>query len=152
MGYQRRVHGIAQYSQLNLMDGFSHSQLEMNLFHDTGMLLIIGIFAFVTVINLSQGLALSNGAQTSGGNLLGIELYSSFWETKSFLDNGCQFPDSPAFLSQNILGASGQNNDLCASRCHTDFNTRIAILCQLSGQKLVELSFEEPISDKLLFL
>ena len=44
---------IAQYSQLNLMDGFSHSQLEMNLFHDTGMLLIIGIFAFVTVIGVS---------------------------------------------------------------------------------------------------
>ncbi len=35
------------------MDGFSHSQLEMNLFHDTGMLLIIGIFAFVTVIGVS---------------------------------------------------------------------------------------------------
>ena len=44
---------IAQYSQLNLMDGFSNSQLEMNLFHDTGIVLIIGIFAFVTVIGTS---------------------------------------------------------------------------------------------------
>ena len=44
---------IAQYSQLNLMDGFSHSQLEINLFHDTGIVLIIGIFAFVTVIGTS---------------------------------------------------------------------------------------------------
>ena len=35
------------------MDGFSHSQLEMNLFHDTGILLIIGNFAFVRVIGVS---------------------------------------------------------------------------------------------------
>ena len=32
------------------MDAFSYSQLEINLFHDTGIVLILGIFCFVSVL------------------------------------------------------------------------------------------------------
>lgn len=44
---------IAHNSQLNLIDAFSFSQLEINLFHDTGIVLILGIFCFVSILGFS---------------------------------------------------------------------------------------------------
>lgn len=51
---ERALNWIAHDSQLNLIDGFSQNQIEIGLFHDTGIVLILGIFIFVSILGGSM--------------------------------------------------------------------------------------------------
>merc|ERR1719333_616007 len=101
---------------------------------------------------VSERLSLSNGTQTTGGNLLSIELDGSLWEVKSLLNKTGQFSDSSSLFSENILGSGGHDDDLGSGWSHTDLNTGVTILGQLPGEELVELSLEDTILNKLSLL
>lgn len=76
-------------------------------------------------------------------------LNSSLWEVEPFLYYWGQFSDSPAFFTEDILCSGGQDNDFSTCWCDTDFYTTVAIFCQLSRQKIVQLSLEHSICNEL---
>lgn len=76
-------------------------------------------------------------------------LNSSLWEVEPFLYNWGKFSDSPAFFTKDILCSGGQDNDFSTCWCDTDFYTTVAIFCQLSRQKIVQLSLEHSICNEL---
>jgi hypothetical protein len=47
------------------------------------------------------------------------------------------------------LSLGGQDDDLGSGRCHSDFDTTVAIFGQLFGEKVVELGFEDTSTNKL---
>lgn len=76
-------------------------------------------------------------------------LNSSLWEVEPFLHYWGQFSDSPAFFTEDILCSGGQDNDFSTCWGDTDFYTTVAIFCQLSRQKIVQLSLEHSICNEL---
>merc|ERR1719373_1133045 len=68
------------------------------------------------------------------------------------LDHAGELTDPPALLSQDVLGAGGHDDDLGPGGGHADLHTRVTILGQLTGQELVQLSFENSVSDELPLL
>lgn len=76
-------------------------------------------------------------------------LNSSLRKVVPFLDHRCQFTDASALLTQNILRSGGQNDDLRAGGSHSHLNTAVAILGQLTGEELVQLSLEQTVLHKL---
>jgi hypothetical protein len=52
-------------------------------------------------------------------------------------------------LTQHVLCPGGADDDLCAHGGHTDLHARVAILCQLTSQQLVQLGEEHAIGDEL---
>lgn len=71
------------------------------------------------------------------------------FEVEPLLNDRGQFPDSPSLLTQHALCVSGHKDDLCPLWSDTDLHTRVAIFSQLTSQELVELSFEDSVSNKL---
>ena len=51
---------------------------------------------------VTERLSLSNGAETSVGNLLSVKLNTVLRKPESLLHKRCQLPDSPSFLTYNI--------------------------------------------------
>merc|ERR1719225_1739306 len=101
---------------------------------------------------VTERLGLGNGAQTTSGHLLSVQLDGSLGEVESLLDDAGQLTDPPALLSQHVLCAGGHDDDLSTGGSHADLHTGVTILGQLTGQKLVQLSFENSVSDELPLL
>merc|ERR1719291_258368 len=101
---------------------------------------------------VTERLGLGNGAKSASGHLLGVELDSSLGEVEPLLDDAGQLPDPPALLSQNVLGPGGHDDDLGPGGSHADLDTGVAILGELSGEELIELGFEDSVSNKLSLL
>lgn len=76
-------------------------------------------------------------------------LHSSLSEVESLLNHGGQLADPPAFLTEDILGAGGQDDDFCAGGGHTDLDSTVTILSQLTSEELVQLSLEDSIRHEL---
>lgn len=53
-------------------------------------------------------------------------------------------------LTEHVLSSSSPNDDLSPHWGNPNFNTRVTILSELSGENLVELREEDSISHKLL--
>merc|ERR1719305_1407055 len=98
---------------------------------------------------VTEGLSLGNGAETAGGDLLSVKLDGALGEVEPLLDNAGELSDPPALLSEDVLGPGGHDDDLRPGGGHSDLNTGVAILGELPGQELVELSLEDSILDKL---
>lgn len=81
--------------------------------------------------------------------MLSSYLYCAHGKVKPLLYDSRQFPDPASLLSQDILRASGQDNDLCPGGRHSDLNPTVTILRQLLGEKVVQLCFKNTISNKL---
>lgn len=62
----------------------------------------------------------------------------------------CQYATSPVVLMSRFLDSPGsQDDDFGPGWGDTNLHTRVAILSELSGEELVQFSFEDAISDKL---
>lgn len=92
---------------------------------------------------------LSNSRKTTVVDLFGIELDCIRGEVESLLDDRGQFSDATTLFSQNRLGASGADDDFCADGSHTDFDARVTVLGEFTGQEFIEFSKEDAIGDKL---
>lgn len=74
---------------------------------------------------VSEGLSLGNGAETTVGDTLGVELDSSLGETKSLLDDGGQLADTSSLLSKYVSWASGSDDDLSSVGGDTDLHEKL---------------------------
>lgn len=52
-------------------------------------------------------------------------------------------------FTEDVLSASGSDDDLSADRGDPDFDAGVAVLRQLSGQNLVQLGEENSVGHKL---
>ncbi len=63
--------------------------------------------------------------------------------------NHYQFTNSASFLAKNVLCPRGHDDDFGPGRGDADLDSGVAIFGQLAGQELVELGFENAVSDEL---
>jgi len=101
---------------------------------------------------VTKRLALGNSAESAVLNSLGVKLDSSSGEVESLLNERGQFANATSLFSQNILGAGGTDDDLSTHGGDTDFNARVTIFTELTGEELVEFGVEDTVSDELAFL
>ena len=92
---------------------------------------------------------MSDGAETPGGHLLGIELNRTLGEAEPLLHSVGQLFDAAALLAQDVLGAGGHDDDLGPGRGHTDLDAGVTILGQLLGEEAVQFGLEHTIGHKL---
>lgn len=65
---------------------------------------------------VSQALALGDSRKTTVLNLFSVEFEGIFGEFESFLDEGGEFANASALLTEDLLGEGGPDDDLdCAS-------------------------------------
>merc|ERR1712062_960459 len=80
---------------------------------------------------VAERLGLSDGAQTTSGHLLSVQLNGTLGEVESLLNDAGQLTDPSALLSQHVLSAGGHDDDLSAGRSHADLHAGVTILGQL---------------------
>jgi hypothetical protein len=61
-------------------------------------------------------------------NALGIQFHSAIGKVESLLDDRSQLTDATVVFSQDILRASGTDDQLGAVRSGADFDTSVAVL------------------------
>lgn len=98
---------------------------------------------------VAERLSLCNRTKTPCSHFFGVQLNWIIGKVKSFLNNRCQFPDSPSFLSEHILRSSGHYDDLSFGGSNSDFHTRVTIFGKFSSEELIQLCFKNSISNKL---
>lgn len=87
-----------------------------------------------------QGLALSDGRQSSVLDLLGIELYGSFCKLESLLNQRGEFTDAATLLSEDLLGVGSTDDDLGSGVGDADLAARVALVGELAGEELGQLA------------
>jgi len=63
---------------------------------------------------VAKGLGLSDGAQTAGGNLFGVEFDGPIGVIEPLLHYGSEFANSLSLIAEDILSARSENDDLGA--------------------------------------
>merc|ERR1719262_789918 len=101
---------------------------------------------------VAQRLGLSDGAQASGGDLLGVQLNVALGEVETLLHHRGQLADSASLLSEHILCPGGHDDDLCPGGSHSHLDTAVAILGKFTSQELVQLGLEHAVVHELSFL
>lgn len=98
---------------------------------------------------VSEGLALSDGRETSVLHLGGIQRHAVLWELESLLDERCEFSNPSTLLAEDFLGVGGSDDcshlsdsfflqlfflhtDICYRRGDSNFDAGVALLCQFS--------------------
>jgi len=72
---------------------------------------------------VSEGLALSDGGETTILNLGGVEGDGVFGELESLLDEGGEFADASSLLAENFLGVCCADDDVGDGGSDSDFDT-----------------------------
>ena len=72
---------------------------------------------------VTERLGLGDGAETTGGDLLGVKLHGALGEVEPLLDNASELSDPPALLSEDVLGPGGHDDDLGPGGGHSDLQT-----------------------------
>ena len=98
---------------------------------------------------VAEGLALGDGGETTGVDLLGVELNGALGEVEALLHNGGELANAASLLSENTLGLGGPDDDLLAGGGDTDLNSSVPLLGELAHEELVQLSVENSIGNKL---
>ena len=63
---------------------------------------------------VTERLGLSDGAETAGSDLFGVQLNGVLGEVETLLNDGGEFTNATAPLAQNIQGTGGEDDDLRA--------------------------------------
>jgi len=98
---------------------------------------------------VSQTLALSNGAQTSLLELLGIEFDCTVTEFESLLDEGGELPDTTSLVSKDFLCVGSADDDFGSGRSYTDFAARVALFSEFAGKEFIEFGEEDSVGNEL---
>merc|ERR1719378_507914 len=101
---------------------------------------------------VAHRLALSGGAETTVGDLLGEELDLAVLHLETLLDEGGQLSNALGLLAKNILGTGGQDDDLGTLGGDADLDTGVAILGQFAAEESVQLGLEDSLGDVLSLL
>lgn len=118
--------------------------------HDEAENTVAGTADGETVEELvSEGLALRDGGETTVLDLGGVEGDGVLGELEPLLDEGGEFADAAALLSEDLLGVGGADDDVGHGGCDADLDTGVALLSELALEELVELSIEDAVGDEL---
>jgi hypothetical protein len=96
-----------------------------------------------------EGLALSNGAETTERNLLGVQLNGVLGELEALLDQGGQLADTATLNTENLLSLGSTDDDLSAGRGNADLNARVTLSSELTLEELVQFGVENTIGNEL---
>lgn len=96
-----------------------------------------------------EGLALGDGRETAVLDLGGVEGDGVLGELEALLDEGSEFTNAAALLSENLLCVGCPDDDVGHGRGDADLDARVALLGQLALEELVELGIEDAIGDEL---
>lgn len=94
---------------------------------------------------VSEGLALSDGGETTVLDLGGVEGDGVLWELKSLLDEGGEFANSSSLLSENFLCVGCANDDIGDGGSNANLDARVSLLSEFTLEELVQLSIENTI-------
>ena len=118
--------------------------------HDEAQDTIAGTTNGQTVEQLvAEGLALGDGGETTVLDLGGVEGNAVLGELEALRDEGGELTDAATLLSENFLCVCGADDDVGDGRSDTDFDTRVALLGQLTLEELVEFGVEDTVSYEL---
>ena len=82
-------------------------------------------------------------------DLGGVEGDRVLGELEALLDERGELANAATLLSENLLCVCGANDDVGYSGSDTDFDARVALLCQLALEELIEFCVEDTVSDEL---
>jgi hypothetical protein len=94
---------------------------------------------------ITEGLALSDSGQTTALDLGSVERNGLLGELEALLDESCELTNSSALFSQNLLCVRCADNDIGDSGCDANFDTRVALLSQLTLEEFVQLGEKDTI-------
>lgn len=161
---------ISQYGKLNFgrknntyseLHGLGTSSTELsrnnNLatlgtrLHDKAEDTIAGPADGKTVEKLvAEGLALSDGGQTTVLNLGGVERNGVLGELEALLDERGEFADATTLLSENLLCVGGADDDVGDSGGDADLDTGVTFLSELALEELVQFGVEHTVCENML--
>lgn len=95
----------------------------------------------------SHGLGLRDSRQTTVLDTLGVQHDGAWRVVETFLDQERQLVDASAVLAEHVLSACSTDDDLGLGWRHTDLDTGVAFLGELSGEELIELGVEHTVGD-----
>ena len=99
---------------------------------------------------VSEGLALSDGGETTVLDLGGVERDRVLGELEALLDQRGELADAAALLSEDILGVGGTDDDVGDGGGNADLDTGVALLSELALEELVELGVEDTVCASVL--
>mmetsp|Transcript_14500 Transcript_14500/g.26274 ORF Transcript_14500/g.26274 Transcript_14500/m.26274 type:complete len:202 (+) Transcript_14500:156-761(+) len=123
----RRFHDKTDHTITGTTDGKSTEQLEFERFR----------------LRLST--------ETTVLHALGIEFHSAVGKVKSLLHDARQFSNALSLFAQDILSASGANDNFGTMRCGADFDASVAIFGQFASQEFIEFGIKDSVGNKLAF-
>ena len=94
---------------------------------------------------VAEGLALSDGGQTTVRDLDGVEGDRVLGELEALLDERGELADAAALLSENLLGVGGADDDVGDGGRDADLDTGVFLLSELALEELVQLGVEDTI-------
>ena len=87
--------------------------------------------------------------QEPRNRIIDSHLNSPQGEVEPFLYHCCELSNPSPLLTQDILCASGQDDDLCSGGGHPDLYPTVTIFGQFLGEEIVQFGFKDTISNKL---
>lgn len=98
---------------------------------------------------VAEGLALSDGGQTTVLDLGGVEGDAVLGELEALLDQAGELADATALLAEDLLRVGGTDDDVGDGGGDADFDARVALLSQLALEELVQLGVKDTVGDEL---
>ena len=96
-----------------------------------------------------EGLALSDGGETTVLDLGGVEGDGVFGELEALLDEGGELTDPSSLLAENLLCVGGPDDDIGDGGSDADLDARVSLLSQFALEELVQLGVEDTIGHEL---
>jgi hypothetical protein len=97
---------------------------------------------------VAEALSLSHGAETTLGDLLGEDLDFVGIEAETLADHTGELTDAAALVTEDILCAGSQDDDLGLVGDLADLDTSVTVLGELTSEELVQLGLEHTIGHK----
>jgi hypothetical protein len=94
---------------------------------------------------VAEGLALSDGGQTTVLDLGGVQGDGVLGELEALLDERGELTDAATLLSEDLLGVCGADDDVGDGGRHADLDARVALLSELALEELVQLGVENTV-------
>ena len=123
----RRLHDEADDAVTGPTDGKSTEQLEF------------------------QGFGLRLGAESAVLDAFGVQFDGAVGKVEALLNDAGEFADALSLFAQDVLGASGADDNFGAVRRGADLDPGVAVLGQFASQELIEFRVKDSVGDKLAF-
>jgi hypothetical protein len=94
---------------------------------------------------VTEGLALSDGRQTTVLNLCGVERNRVLWELEALLDERGEFSDAASLLAEDFLCVGCADDDVGDCGGDADLDAGIALLSEFTLEELVQLGVEDTV-------